>query len=225
VKTAEAVPSVPVGDDDEEFPAGDLEKLRNDDGDSAASSRLRGTDSETRAATAPPATVDGPVRSSRRLLLPAVGVVAVAIFVVLAVGLLHYRSKAHSSQETAAARTQAVKAASTYAVEVGSYQYQHLKQDFAKISDNSTPSYATIYLRQTTALSKLLVQYKADSTATILDAGVQSATPSRVVVLVYINQRSSNSLSKKLTNSRSLIKFTLVEHKGRWIIDGITDDV
>ena len=58
--------------------------------------------------------------------------------------------------------------------------------------------------------------------ASVVSAGVVSATTSRAVVLVFLDQNIANSTQTKPTTDRSQVEITLVRSGGRWLVDQVT---
>jgi Mce-associated membrane protein len=122
----------------------------------------------------------------------------------------------------ASSRTSALSASRTYAVELASYNYRDLNRDFSTVSANSTPSFRRTFTESSDALKSTLSQYKATAVANVVSAGVVSASTSRAVVLVFLDQNIANSTQTKPTADRSQVEITLVRSGGRWLIDQVT---
>jgi Mce-associated membrane protein len=56
----------------------------------------------------------------------------------------------------------------------------------------------------------------------VVSAGVVSASTSRAVVLVFLDQKIANSTQTKPTTDRSQVEITLATSGGRWLIDKVT---
>jgi len=146
------------------------------------------------------------------------GVIAVGLVVGLVLTLLQVNNKDAIQN----AQTSALSAARTYSIELSSYTYQHLTQDFATVESHSTASFKKSFAQSSNALKTTLVKFKASSTATVLASGVVSATTSRAVILVFLSQTVSNSTQKQPTTDRSQIQMALVNQGGQWLIDSVT---
>jgi Mce-associated membrane protein len=156
-------------------------------------------------------------RGRRRLLVPVV--VGVAI-VVLAVAVVVTGVKLRHADQVSSARSSGLAAARVYGADLSTYSYQHLTADFAAVSDHSTPSFAKTFSKQTALLTPVLTKYKATAQATVLAAGVTSASANRVVVVVLVSQKVTNSVQKSgPTTDRSQVVLTLVRHDGHWLLD------
>ncbi|HLI23951.1 MAG TPA: hypothetical protein VKU91_03285, partial [Acidimicrobiales bacterium] len=117
------------------------------------------------------------------------------------------------------ARSSALATARTYSLEVASYDYRHLDQDFARVERDCTPAFAATYRQSSAALASFLRQYHAVATAKVVAAGVQSATPSRAVVIVFLDQTVTSTSQKVPTNDQSRLQLTLARSGKRWLID------
>ncbi|MGO9342641.1 MAG: hypothetical protein ACLP6E_09005 [Acidimicrobiales bacterium] len=153
------------------------------------------------------------------------GLVAVCLAVALVVTMLQLGNRnsqlaAKNSLETA--RTTALAAARTYSVELASYNYQHLDQNFAAIEAVSTSSWRQTYSQTTSALKSILFKYNSSAQATLLSAGLVYATTTRAVAVVFLEQAITNVGQKTPTSSRSQIQMTLDYSNGRWLIDDVT---
>jgi Mce-associated membrane protein len=153
----------------------------------------------------------------RRLLIP---VVAGLVIIVLAAALVVTGLKVRHADQTSSARTSALSAARTYGVDLSTYDYQKLTADFAAVTDHSTSSFAKTFDKQSALLEPVLTKYKATAKASVLAAGVTSASVSRAVVLVLVSQKVTNTVQKHgSTTDRSQVVLTLVKQGGHWLIN------
>jgi Mce-associated membrane protein len=146
------------------------------------------------------------------------GVVAIGLAVALALTMLQLGDNSNLDS----ARTSALAAARTYSVELAGYNYLHLDQDFAVVQSHSTPSFQHSFSQSSDALKSTLVKYHASASATVVAAGLVSASTSRAVALVFLDQTVTNSTQSKPTTDRSQVEITLVHSSGRWLIDQVT---
>jgi Mce-associated membrane protein len=164
-----------------------------------------------------PAAVGG----RRPWAVAAVAVLAVAAIVVESILLVSDAGRINRLQGTQTARAGALAAARSYGLQVASYDYRHLSQDFARVEAESTPAFAAKYKQSSAALAGVLNQYHAVAKATVVAAGVESATSSRAVVLAFINQTVTNTSARAPTTEQSRIQLTLARVHGRWLIDDL----
>ncbi len=146
---------------------------------------------------------------------------ATALIVALAVGLGLSLSALGSQNALASSRTSALSAARTYAVELASYNYRDLHRDFSTVASNSTPSFRRTFAESSDALKSTLSKYKATAVASVESAGIVSASTSRAVVLVFLDQKIANSTQTKPTTDRSQVEVTVVSSGGRWLVDQV----
>jgi Mce-associated membrane protein len=172
---------------------------------------------------APAGNAEEPGRPRR--VVVALGIVAVALAVALLLALLQVsdRNALVSNQNALdSARTADLAAASTYSVDLAAYDYRHLDQDFGVVLAHSTPSFKRTFTQSSDTLKATLVKYHATAHANVVAAGVVSATTSRAVVLVFLDQTVTNSTQKQPTTDRSQVEITLVLSGRTWLIDQVT---
>ncbi len=155
----------------------------------------------------------------------SLGMVAVCLAVALVVtmlelGIRNSQLAAKNALETA--RTTALAAARTYSVELASYSYQHLDQDFAAVMADSTPSWQQSYSKASSALKSILIRFNSSAQATLLSAGLVTATTTRAVAVVFLEQTVTNATQKKPSSSRTQLEMTLDYSHGKWLIDDVT---
>jgi Mce-associated membrane protein len=146
------------------------------------------------------------------------GVVAVALAVVLVLTLMAVGNR----DALNGARTSALAAARTDAVELAGYNYRHLNADFAVVMATSTPTFRRSFTQTSNALKGALTRFHANAVANVVAAGVVSATTSRVVALVFLTQKVKNTTQSGTSTDRSQIEITLLRSGGRWLINQVT---
>jgi Mce-associated membrane protein len=150
-----------------------------------------------------------------------VAVASAVIVVVLTVALVLSLLALGNRDAVNGARSDALAAARTYSVELAGYDYRHLDRDFGTVLANSTPRFRRSFAQSSSALKATLTRYHATAVAKIVSSGLVSATTSRAVVLVFLNQRITNTLKTPSTD-RSQVEITLVHTGGRWLIDDVS---
>ncbi len=146
------------------------------------------------------------------------GLISICLAVALVVTMLELTSK----NALESARTSALAAARNYSVEIASYNYQHLNQDFGAVMADSTPSWQRDYSQASNDIKSILVKFDSSAQATILSAGLVSATTTRAVAVVFLEQTITNSEQRTPSSTRSQIEMTLDYSKGKWLIDDVT---
>ncbi len=192
-------------------PPADYPRLFDDDADGTdVADGTDGTDGEA-----------GQPRPGGRFRTP---VVVVVVLVVLAlVGALVASTLALRNQQAlSSARTSGLAAARTYAVELGSYSYRHLAEDFATVERHSTPSFARSFTQSSDALRSVLERYHATADATVVAAGLTSATTTSAEALVFLNQKVTNATQAHgPTTDQSRLQISMVRSGGRWLIERV----
>lgn len=199
------------GPDPDEAPAPPKTKTKAERLEARAA-KLRAADERRAAARAD---ADKPVR--RKGLVIAVSALAVLVVAAGTVLALLVPSWLHQRQVNAA-RTSALAAARTYAVDFGSYDYQHLDRDFAKVAAHLTPGFKKSYLDSSTKLEAAIVQYKGKSTATVQGIAASTISTSKATVLILLDQTVTTSQSSTPRIDRNRLQMNLVRQDGKWLI-------
>ncbi|RSN71067.1 hypothetical protein DMH08_03630 [Actinomadura sp. WAC 06369] len=198
----------------------DLDDL--DDEDDSEDDEEEDEDDEDDAETATPSAEadDGEsARSSRRRGSPAVviGVLSV-VAAALAAGAVFLGLEVREQQATADARRDAVAAASNAAKALSSYDYRTLETDLKSASATTTGELRGEFDKLAAQLRTQATQQQAVSTTTVLKAGAVSAKPDEVVVLVYANRASATNKDTEARLPEPLrIRMVMVEKDGEWL--------
>lgn len=129
-------------------------------------------------------------------------------------------------QRLADSRTAATEAARSAAEVVLSYNYETLDDDFAAAQAVSTGDFKEEYAETSeNAIRSVATQTEAQVSAESLSAGVVSATPSEVVVLLFVDQTTlSNRLDQPKTD-QNRVRFamvrTAVDGEDRWLVSKV----
>jgi Mce-associated membrane protein len=145
-------------------------------------------------------------------LLPLL-VVAIVFAAVAAVLGWHHDRDARRSD---AAVRQALAVAPAAAKAIFSYDHRTFDQSVANGRSFATGPFADEYAQTTAALQEAAVKQQAVVLAEVSSAGVISAEPDRVELLVYLNQyrRNVNTAGEKVDQNRVVL--TLVAVDGEW---------
>ena len=170
-----------------------------------------------------------PPRRGLLISTAALAVVAAALATLLVITFLAWQHQkditadrvAAATKSTAAldaSRAAAVAAAKSFALDFGSYDYQHLDTEFQEVAQKMTPSFAKSYLATSDKLKATFEQYKTQVTAQIQGWGVTSATASHAVVVVFLDQtvRTSQSSTPRIDRNRLEIQLELTD--GKWLV-------
>jgi Mce-associated membrane protein len=144
----------------------------------------------------------------------ALGAGLVAALIVAEVNLAH-------ANAVDRARTAAMAAAESFAVDISSYDYRHLDQDFKRVTDRATGKLKSDFTTASRSLAPLLVRVKGTATGTVVAAGVADATPDRATVVVLLDQTVSNSTAPAPRLDRSRLVMTVTHGSGGWLVDSV----
>jgi len=161
----------------------------------------------------------------RRLLTLVLGVLLLAALVATAVLGWQYRD----GSRTESARTQALTAAQKAAPVVLSYDYRHLDKDFASARTHLTGGFHAEYGKTTKAVvGPTAKKYRAVVKATIAApatgtpaASVVSASPDKVVVLLFINQVTESTQVSGARVDLNRVRMTMTHTDGGWKVSGV----
>lgn len=171
----------------------------------------------------PPARPPRPARSRRStsrsdLVVLVAGVVAVAL--VLTAGLLALRARGEDRVEQA--RTAALAAAESHAVDLLSYDYRRLDQDFARAGKALTGSFADDYATTTEKVVRpTAIEVKAVVTAEVAASSVVRASQNRVVVLMFVNQTTTSTRVEGPKVDLNRVRLTLTRVDGDWLVSKV----
>jgi Mce-associated membrane protein len=158
------------------------------------------------------------------LKLPARrGVVAALVAIALgtaAAGAGWYQD--HRTRQRDVAVRQSLAAATAASQAIFSYDYRSFDTSVANARAFVTGRFAEEYAQTTTALKPNAVAEQAIVRAAVSAAGVVSATPERVELLLYLNQyrRNTNVTGEKVDQNRVVL--TMVPVKGMWEVSQAT---
>ena len=175
----------------------------------------------------PAAEAAGSARGRRTSLLNAV-LAALVVAGLVAAGLL--AGAWRQDERTRQARTQAVAAARDAAPVILSYDYRHVDQDFAAATARLTGPFLEQYRKTTSSVvGPTARQYHAVVKATVAkpasggddSVSVVSASPDRVVVLLFVNQVTD---STRITGPRldlNRVRLTLTRTSAGWKVTAV----
>lgn len=142
---------------------------------------------------------------------------AIAIFIAALAtsGFLFWQLK--QTQATEAAGEAALNTAKSYAVTLSSVDTKDIDTNFAQVLDGATGEFKDMYSQSSAQLRQLLVDNKAESRGVVIDAGIKSATKSKVEVMLFIDQSISNSVTPEPRIDRLRMTMTMNLIDGRWL--------
>jgi Mce-associated membrane protein len=175
-------------------------------------------------ATEPPAPDDDDagdetraVSRARRLLRRSIVVVAGILFVA-ALGLSAFLGwQLKQQHDTAAAGRAALAVARSYAVTLTSVDTKDIDQNFAQVLDGATGEFKDMYSQSATQLRQVLIDNKAVSHGTVVDAAIKSTTKTKVEVLLFVDQSISNVVNPEPRIDRNRVEMTMELIDNRWL--------
>ncbi|TDD85362.1 hypothetical protein E1293_11270 [Actinomadura darangshiensis] len=166
---------------------------------------------------------DEPRRRSRLGGLSTVIAVLVVLTVALGAGTVALWLKVNDQKATETASKEATFASTRAAQKLSSYDYQTLDTDLKAASATTTGKLHTQYDKLAQQLKTVAVQQQAVSNTTVMKVGVVSASPDKVVTLVYANRSSATKNDKQQRLPEPLrIKMTMVKVDGKWLASELT---
>lgn len=162
---------------------------------------------------------DRPRRRTPDLLLMVAGVVVVAL--VLTATLLTLRARGEDRTEQA--RTEAVAAAESRAVDLLSYDYRHLDRDFGRAAAGLTGGFADDYATTTESVVRPTAeQVHAVVQAEVVSSSVVRAAQNQVTVLLFVNQTTTSTRVEGPQVDLNRVRMTLQRTGGDWKISAVT---
>ncbi|HEV7899309.1 MAG TPA: hypothetical protein VGP31_15865 [Planosporangium sp.] len=156
-----------------------------------------------------------PVGRQRRLV--AILSVAVLLFAGLAAAAWYNR---HRAQQRDSAVRGSLAAANTAVQAIFSYDYRRFDSNVANAKTFVTGPFAKEYAQTTSTLKEAAQKEQAVVRAQVSAAGVITASPDRVEVLLYVNQyrRNVNIVGEKVDQNR--VTLTMVRVGNDWRVSG-----
>ena len=153
-------------------------------------------------------------------------IVAAALCVAAAVGVVLLAGSASAGSDRNDDRAGALAAANRIARDILSYDYRTIDRDLARARAETTGPFAQQYAAAATDLRTQAVATHAIVQARVRDSGVVSAEAGRVVVLVFADQVSVTRLKAAAVPTTRLIpsavQMTLTDSDGHWRVSSLT---
>ena len=166
------------------------------------------------------------MRTARGPLPSLVSVVAAALCIPAAVGVVLLAAKSSHASDRNSARHDALAAAAGIARDILSYDYRTIDSDIARAQAETTGAFAADYARTTAQLRAKATATHAIVQARVRDTGLVSASATRVVVLVFADQvsviRTDASAVPTTRLTPSAVQMTLTEVAGRWRVSALS---
>ncbi|HEY9265023.1 MAG TPA: hypothetical protein VIQ11_10495 [Mycobacterium sp.] len=157
-------------------------------------------------------------RPSRRTLVVGAGAVLLA-GALAAAGVLGWEVRNQRIVDDAG--WQALAAAQQYAVILTGVDAAKLDSNFAAVLDGATGEFKDMYTQSSAGLKQVLIDNEAKATGTVLAAGIKSATPDKVEVMLFVDQAVTNALNPEPRLDRNRIIMTMEKINGRWLASDV----
>jgi len=156
--------------------------------------------------------------SRRRRLLRRVAAAATALVFVAALAATAYLGwQLKQRNDTAAAGRAALAVAQSYAVTLTSVDTNNIDQNFNQVLNGATGEFKDMYSQSAAQLRQVLIDNKAMSKGTVVDAAIKSATKTKVEVLLFIDQSISNVVNPQPRVDRSRVAMTMELVDNHWL--------
>lgn len=155
----------------------------------------------------------GTRNKSTRIVIAVLAVLLAGTTALAAVFGLKWQER----RATDDAATAALAAAQQYAVALTSIDSTHLDADFAAIADGATGKFKDMYTRSAGQLEPLLAEAQSVSKGRVVAASIQSASPDRAVVLLFVDAEITNTATPQPRLERNRIIMTMDRVGDRWL--------
>lgn len=149
----------------------------------------------------------------RALIAHGIALVYTAAF-ILAGGLGWQLWQQH---QLAAAGAAGQRAAVDYARVLTSIDSNTVDDDFAAVLNGATGEFKETYTKASVQLRQLLIDNRATAQGTVVDSAVQSEARDKVVVLLMVDQKITNTARPDPRIDHSRMKMTVQKVDGRWL--------
>lgn len=143
-----------------------------------------------------------------------------AVLVVLALGATTtaavFGLQLREAKAVESAAREASDVARQYAVTLTSVGAD-LESDFTAVLDGATGEFEKMYAESSEQLRQLLIDNQAQAEGVVVESGIKSATPTKVEVLLFIDQSVTNALVPEPRLDRSRVVMTMELVDGRWL--------
>ena len=156
--------------------------------------------------------------SRRRRLLRRIAAAATALVFVAALAATAYLGwQLKQRNDTAAAGRAALAVAQSYAVTLTSVDTNTIDQNFNQVLNGATGEFKDMYSQSAAQLRQVLIDNKAMSKGTVVDAAIKSATKTKVELLLFIDQSISNVVNPQPRIDRSRVAMTMELIDNHWL--------
>jgi len=158
-----------------------------------------------------------PISRRRRLLRRVAGAAAALVFVAALMVAAYLGWQLKQRNDTAAAGRAALAVAQSYAVMLTSVDTNNIDQNFNQVLNGATGEFKDMYSQSAAQLRQVLIDNKAMSKGTVVDAAIKSATKTKVELLLFIDQSISNVVNPQPRIDRSRVAMTMELIDNHWL--------
>jgi Mce-associated membrane protein len=158
-----------------------------------------------------------PISRRRRLLRRVAGAAAALVFVAAIMVAAYLGWQLKQRNDTAAAGRAALAVAQSYAVTLTSVDTNTIDQNFNQVLNGATGEFKDMYSQSAAQLRQVLIDNKAMSKGTVVDAAIKSATKTKVEVPLFIDQSISNVVNPQPRIDRSRVAMTMELVDNHWL--------
>jgi Mce-associated membrane protein len=162
-----------------------------------------------------PADARKPRRS--RAGLAACAAAQAALALVVAVSLW----AEHRAAATEEARRDGLKAATSAAAVILSYDYARIEADVAAAAARTTGPFRAEYRDTSRALIPVAKQYRAVVTASVTGSAVVSASPDELVALLFVDQETRSTRVTGTKSDQARVRLTVRREGPRWLVSRV----
>lgn len=169
-----------------------------------------------------PSATTGTKARNAIIVLGALVVILAASTAYFAYGMVQADRRAEASGPSAADRSQVMDLARTYASSLATYDPADYGDLDRRIREVSTPDFAKTYITSSQDARRGNADARGTSRAESKDAGLQTMTDTKAVVLVTLDQTvTSPEVNSQVPDGipyQSRVKVTLEKRDGRWLL-------
>lgn len=121
--------------------------------------------------------------------------------------------------DDAGQRDEVLGVAETYALNLSSYDYTKLDQDFARVLDTATGDFKDQYSVAKESLREAIVKFQGKATGNVLARAVLSLDGDHAEVILFVDQTVTNANTAQPRIDRLRMRMGLEKQSGRWFIN------
>jgi len=167
---------------------------------------------------------EGPPEARHRRVAQGLAVLVVlllAVAIALAFGWRDAAARADRLGSTDDLRASALAAATSYAVDLTTYDHAHLQDQQAKLADESTARFRSTFADSMKTLGPIFQRVQASATGKVTAAAVASVDGKQAKVIAFVDQVADSTEMTKPQTQASRVSMTLVRQHGRWLLDRV----